>query len=216
MPPASTATCGGESEVPRPTICSPRRSWSRSNGGGGTTSPSPTRGRGCSESRPTCCGEQPQGHWGSPTPEFIAGLTRDPEQLLAEIRQYAGDAGPSPDGGALVVVGGILRSGIVPGDVRAALFEAAALIPGVELVDDQANLNGQTGVAVGRYEPNNGTRQEIIFDPDTGMVIGQRDVLVDYGMGPLLPVGTAAGWTAVVTEVVPASMVDQIPADPRD
>jgi RNA polymerase sigma-70 factor (ECF subfamily) len=161
-------------------------------------------------------GHPPRGDWGSPTPEFFAGLPRDPQQLLDEIRRYAGDAGPSRDGEALVVIADVLRSGITPGDVRAALFQAAALIPGVDVTDEQANLNGQIGVAVGRYEPSKGERQEIIFNPDTGMVIGERDVLVDRGRGPLLPVGSTASWTAVVTDVVPAATVDEIPADPRE
>jgi hypothetical protein len=156
------------------------------------------------------------GDWQSPTPEFLAGLPRDPAELLDLIHRDAGDAGPSRDGEALVYVADVLRSGIVPGDLRAALFQAAALIPGVELVDDQANLNGRTGVAVGRYESANGQRQEIIFDPETGLVIGEREILVDHGIGPLLPVGTAWSWTAVTTDVVPADVVDAIPADPLD
>lgn len=154
--------------------------------------------------------------WQAPTPEFLAGLPRDPAELLDLIHQDAGDSGPSRDGEALVYIADVLRSGIVPGDLRAALFQAAALIPGVELVDEQANLNGQTGVAVGRYEPENGERQEIIFDPDTGMVIGERDVVVDQRYEGPLPIGTAVGWTAVSTEVVPATTVDEIPADPME
>jgi hypothetical protein len=161
-------------------------------------------------------GEPRSGDWGNPTPEFLAELPRDPQRLLDKIRDFAGDAGPSRDGEALVVIADMLRSGIVPGDLRAALFRVAALIPGVELIEEQANLNGQIGVAVGRYESGWGTRQEIIFDPDTGMVIGEREVLVDRGHGPLLPVGSARSWTAVTTEVVPASAVDEIPADPRE
>jgi RNA polymerase sigma-70 factor (ECF subfamily) len=91
----------------------------------------------------------------------------------------------------------VLRSGIVPGDLRAALFQAAALTPGVELVDHQANLNGQIGVAVGRYEPSTGVRQEIIFDPHTGMVIGERDVLVDRPDNPMGVSGPGEGYATV-------------------
>jgi RNA polymerase sigma-70 factor (ECF subfamily) len=161
-------------------------------------------------------GEPVTPSWQTPTKAFLADLPRDPQRLLERIRHDAADAGPSRDGEALVLIADVLRSGIVPGDVRAALFRAAALIPGVELVDEQANLNGQVGVAVGRYEPNAGDRQEIIFEPDTGMVIGERQVLVDRGYGPHLPVGSAIAWTVVATEVVPASEVDETPADQMD
>jgi RNA polymerase sigma-70 factor (ECF subfamily) len=161
-------------------------------------------------------GEPVTPSWQTPTAAFLADLPRDPQRLLERIRHDAADAGPSRDGEALVLIADMLRSGIVPGDVRAALFRAAALIPGVELVDEQANLNGQVGVAVGRYEPNAGDRNEIIFEPDTGMVIGERQILVDRGYGPHLPVGSAIAWTAVATEVVPAGEVDEIPADRMD
>lgn len=160
-------------------------------------------------------GEPAWPSWQSPTPEFLADLTRDPQELLAQIYEDADDGGPSRDGEALVLIADVLHSGIVPGDLRAALFRAAALIPGVEVTDRQANLNGEVGVAVGRYEPNSGDRQEIIFNPETGMVIGEREVRVDPGH-PLFPAGSLISWTAVTTDVVPAAQVDAIPADPLD
>lgn len=156
------------------------------------------------------------GDWQAPTAEFLAGLPRDPQQLRDRIYRDSAGTGPSPDGEALVYIGDVLRSGIVPADLRAALFRVAATIPGVEVTDRAANLDGRVGVAVGRYEPAGGTREEIIFDPDTGLVIGERSVRVDEGHGPHLPVGSAVGWTAVTTEVVPAAEVDAIPARPRD
>jgi hypothetical protein len=58
---------------------------------------------------------------------------------------------------------------------RAALFRAATKIPGVDVVEGRADLDGRKGVAVGRYEPENGTRQEVIFDPDSSEVIGERE-----------------------------------------
>lgn len=159
-------------------------------------------------------GQPPVGGWQSPTPDFLASLPREPDRLLDRIYDDSAGSGPSPDGEALVYIADVLRSGIVPGELRAALFRAAALIPGVELTDRQANLNGQTGVAVGRYEAAQGSRQEIIFDPDTGMLIGEREVLVDRAYGPSLSVGTAVAWTAVTVAVVPAEVVDAIPAQP--
>jgi hypothetical protein len=154
--------------------------------------------------------------WESPTHAFLAGLPRDPQRLLDQLRRY-GDH-PSRDWQALAVIARVLRTGLAPGDLRAALFQAAALIPGVELIEDQANLDGRTGVAVG-YDHGPalfGERFEMIFDPDTGTLIGERSVLVDRDLGPLLPIGSAIGWSAVTTDVVPAEDVDAIPADPRD
>jgi hypothetical protein len=118
-----------------------------------------------------------QGSWQTPTRQFLAGLPRDPDRLLRRIYRDSKGQGPSKHGEALVYVADVLRSGLVPADLRAALFQAATGIPGVEVVEAQANLDGRKGVAVGRYERKNGIRQEIIFDPDTGEVIGERQTL---------------------------------------
>lgn len=69
----------------------------------------------------------------------------------------------------------ILRSGLVPAPQRAALLDALSRIPGVTATDNVANLDGVTGVAIGRNEVlRAGERQEIIIDPNTGLVIGER------------------------------------------
>ena len=90
--------------------------------------------------------------------------------------------------------------GFVPGDLRAALFLAATYIPGVNVTDKQANLDGRVGTAIGRDE-GNATRQEIIFDPPTGQVIGERVVALD-GSGTGIPSGETIEFTAVNTTVV--------------
>ena len=118
-----------------------------------------------------------QDSWQTPTRHFLAGLPRDPDALLRRIYRDSKGQGPSKHGEALVYIADVLRSGLVPADLRAALFRAATNIPGVEVVATRANLEGREGVAVGRYERKNGIRQEIIFDPDTGEVIGERQTL---------------------------------------
>jgi RNA polymerase sigma-70 factor (ECF subfamily) len=140
--------------------------------------------------------------WTTPTPEFLAQLPRDPEQLLARIYRDSQGGGPSKDGEALVYIADFLRWGTVPADLRAAVFQAAALIDGVEVIDRRANLEGRVGVAVGRDESRSGLRQEIIFDPGSGEFIGEREVVLTDEALPGVPAGTALGLTAVRTEVV--------------
>lgn len=131
-------------------------------------------------------------------------LPRDPQQLLNYIYRTTTGQGPSPDGEALVFIADTLRTGVAPADLRAALYRAVAGIPGVTISDRAATLDGRTGVAFGRDEVN-GLRQEIIIDPNTGLLIGEREVVLRSGVYPGVPVGTVSGWTSVTTTVVDAA-----------
>lgn len=139
-------------------------------------------------------------------------LPLGPAELLAEIHRLNAGSGPSPDGQALVWIADTLRGGAVPAEYRAAIYQAAALIPGVTITDEQATLDGTTGMAIGRDETSNAFRQEIIIDPATGRFIGERRVALEgYGAlaaGAELSAGTVVGWTAVTTEIVDAAPTD--------
>ncbi|OZB81979.1 CU044_5270 family protein [Microbacterium sp. 13-71-7] len=139
-------------------------------------------------------------------------LPLEPSELLAEIYRLSAGSGPSPDGEALVWIADTLRGGAVPAEYRAAMYQAAALIPGVTVTDGQATLNGTTGTAIGRDETNNSFRQEIIIDPATGQFIGERQVALEgyraSAATPALPPGTVVGWSAVTTEIVDAAPTD--------
>lgn len=134
------------------------------------------------------------------TPATLQSLPRDSVRLLAVIHTATGSTGNSRDGEAFVFIADTLRSGIVPADLRAALYRAAALIPGVTITDDEATVDRRTGVAFGRSE-NNGTRQEIIIDPATGLLIGERTVQTSPD-ATVLPIGTVLDSTAVATTTV--------------
>jgi RNA polymerase sigma-70 factor (ECF subfamily) len=144
-----------------------------------------------------------KGAWynGKPTAGSFDGLPRDPQQLLNYIYRVTAGTGVSPDGEALVFIADTLRTGVVPAELRAALYKAAAGIPGVAITDHAATLDGRSGIAFGRDE-GNGVRQEIIIDPGTGLLIGEREVLLRDGVLPGVPAGESMGWTTVTTTVV--------------
>lgn len=140
---------------------------------------------------------------GFPTPDYLASFPRDPYMLLNNIFKKTIGQGQSIDGEALVFIADLLRTGMLPADLRAALYKAAALIPGVTVTDEQATLNGRKGIAIGRVEEVSHTRQDIIIDPETGLLIGERQVLTQE-QGPM-PAGTAITLTTIETSVSDAA-----------
>jgi len=138
------------------------------------------------------------GNWQSPTPEFMAGLPRDPAALHAMLK--TGTGGEIADPEVVVTVADLLRSGLVPADLRAALYRALALLPGLEITEDVANLAGKHGTAFGI--DSDIERQDLIIDPATGEFIGERTVAL--AGGPLYPAGTVISFSSVSTTVVDA------------
>lgn len=117
--------------------------------------------------------------------------------------QYQGGSA-SRDEDNFVRITDILRYYPVPAALRARMFEALALIPGTTSTDGIANLDGRVGVAIGRNEPQrSGERQEIIIDPDTGQVIGERR---------FYPAGTvSAGEEQTTLTAMSTTVVDTVP-----
>jgi hypothetical protein len=94
----------------------------------------------------------------------------------------------------------------VPARLRAGLYGALALVPGVELVGDVTDRAGRHGTAVAFTEV--GMRDELIFDPATSEMLAERTVLVDPAAAQIpLPKGTVIGDSAYLERAV----VDALP-----
>jgi hypothetical protein len=89
-----------------------------------------------------------QGGWGDPTYRFLQSLPTDPHTLLNMIYAATKGAGQSPDQEAFTTIGDTLREAIAPPDVSAALYRAAALIPGVRVIPHATDILGQPGIGV--------------------------------------------------------------------
>jgi multidrug efflux pump subunit AcrB len=102
----------------------------------------------------------------------------------------------------------ILASGIAPADLRAALYEAARQIPGIQLQADAVNLDGKSGRAISLVEQF-GIRKELIIDSRTGQFLGLREVATITaplnGDGDPMPLkrGDIVSWTSVSTRITP-------------
>jgi hypothetical protein len=146
--------------------------------------------------------------WDFPTPAWLVTQPRDPRALLAAIEA----AQPKPAPGtrakadtptlAFFQIAHTLSTGIVPAELRAALYRAAIKLPGIELVSSTANIDGRKGIAIGRLEPFGYLRQEILFDAAGGQYIGEREVVVHSNADDAhLPVGATYSSTAVTVSV---------------
>ena len=128
-----------------------------------------------------------------PTYRLLQSLPTSPHALLAMIYRVERGHGPSPDQEAFVTIGDLLRDTIAPPKVAAALYRAAALIPGVTLVPHATDAIGRPGVAVARIGPgvDGGIREELIFSSTTLQLIGERTVIARTG--------TTTSATAIIT-----------------
>lgn len=145
-----------------------------------------------------------EGGFSAPSPdEEYADIPLDGAAAYEWIHaQYEGGSA-SPDEDDFVRIADLLRSGLAPTPQRAALLDALSRIPGVTSRGGVTTLDGVEGVAIGRDEPLRlGNRAEIIVDPTTGQVIGERSVAgtTFFGWGVGETVSSSAMSTTVVDE----------------
>ncbi|GIF23634.1 hypothetical protein BJ973_004243 [Actinoplanes tereljensis] len=124
-----------------------------------------------------------------------ADLPTDPATLLAQVYADTQGQGNGADGAAFDFLGEALRESLLPPPVAAAIYRAAALIPGVVLVADSVDAAGRHGIAVA-FTDELGERREWIFNPTTFEYLGERSYLVrDTSIGKA---GMLTGTTAVL------------------
>jgi hypothetical protein len=144
----------------------------------------------------------------NPTFRYLGGLPTNPDVLLAKIYLETWGAGPSPQQEAFVTIGDLMRESIVPADLAAALYKAAARIPGITVVDDAVDALARHGIAIARTD--GGIRTEWIFDRHTLQFLGERSVTT--GQTEFGPAGTVTGSTAIVNRAI-VDRPGQLPPD---
>ncbi|MFF0753170.1 CU044_5270 family protein [Streptomyces sp. NPDC004267] len=134
-----------------------------------------------------------------PTHTFVAALPTDPETLLRLVyAQTRPTDGGDPHQRAFTAIGTLLTETWAPPRVTAALYEAAARIPGTTVLPRATDAAGRDGVAVARTA--HGEQTQWIFDRTTSAFLGERTVLTRAGSAG--PAGTLLGTTAVLTKAV--------------
>jgi hypothetical protein len=126
----------------------------------------------------------------------------DPDGLLAAIYQLVEDpvCAPIPVGDtvqdrAFLLIDAMLET-VQPAEVRAALYQALAKIPGVTVAQGATDATGRRGVAFARAAAIEGPgssdwlRLEIILDPNTHRYLGARHVVTRDHFIPDTPSGS--------------------------
>ncbi|GAA1512465.1 hypothetical protein GCM10009827_028490 [Dactylosporangium maewongense] len=128
----------------------------------------------------------------------VVDLPADPDELLAKLYQRHTGQGYDPDSAVFTAIGDILRESLVPPQIRAALYRAAAKIPDVEVVRGVTDAAGRPGIAVAHTDQS--WRHEWIFDERTYDYLGERSYLVQDTVDG--PAGTVLGMSAVTQRAV--------------
>ncbi|MEV0647758.1 CU044_5270 family protein [Phytomonospora sp. NPDC050363] len=108
----------------------------------------------------------------TPTRDYLASLPTDAEGMLAVLRAEHPDAEPHSlfkDGVSLLIT----AAAVISPDQRTAVFEAMATLDNVTRTEGTVEVLDRTGVAVG-FDSEEGSRYEIIIDPETSDVLGTR------------------------------------------
>jgi hypothetical protein len=138
------------------------------------------------------------GHW-FPNPSAVP---TDPDGLLAAVYQLVKDpacapipAGDTVQDRAFLLIDGMLQT-VQPAEVRAALYQVLAKIPGVTVVQGATDAAGRRGVAFVRAAAIEGPgssgwlRLEIILDSHTYRYLGARHVVTRDHFIPDTPSGS--------------------------
>ena len=143
-----------------------------------------------------------RGSLNNPTYRLLASLPTDPRALLDRIYTETKGHGSTPDQEAFVTIGDLLKESAAPPQITAALYRAAALIPGVTSVPDAIDAAGRHGIAVAR---DDGTvRSEWIFNATTDELLGEREVLTKDDPERGGRAGDVVGTTAIMTKAIVA------------
>lgn len=135
-----------------------------------------------------------------PTYHWLASLPTDPDELLAYLRAHVRkDAEQETDQIVFEQIGSLL-GGVLPPKTAAALYRAAAKIPGVEDAPDAKDAIGRTGLGIAREDTKYGNRTEWVFDKDDYSFLGSREYRTKDA--PYAKAGTLLSSTAEIDHAI--------------
>jgi hypothetical protein len=119
-------------------------------------------------------------------------LPTNPDALFERLEDEARGHSEGTHRQMFTRLGDYLRETNITPAQRAALYEVAARIPGVELVGRVRDPVGRPGVAVAMAQRSDGVRHTLVIEPKTGTLLAEQEVTLEenfYGY----PAGTVVG-----------------------
>lgn len=138
-----------------------------------------------------------------PTYRWLSSLPTDPDKLLTYLYAKTPQAhGRERDQAVFEQIGSLL-GGVMPPRTAAALYRAAAKIPGVSPAPQARDAIGRKGLGIARDDTRYGIRTEWVFDKQDYAFLGSRSYLTKdapYGKAGTLLSGVAELEHAIVDE----------------
>ncbi|MEU4654821.1 CU044_5270 family protein [Streptomyces sp. NPDC023723] len=117
-----------------------------------------------------------------PTYRWLASLPTDPDALLKRLYALTEPADGQERAQAVFdTIGELLGETVMPPRNAAALYRAAARIPGVTRDADAVDASGRHGVGIRRVDERAATVTEWVFDRDDLTYLGERSYLAEDG-----------------------------------
>lgn len=117
-----------------------------------------------------------------PSWAWLQSLPVDPQALLEILYAESAYLKSEPDVSAFSAIGRLLSSTVLPPAAEAALYWAAALIPGVTLIPETTDMTGRAGFGIALAD-SDGLQNEWIFGRDTYAFLGTRATQVTNAPG---------------------------------
>lgn len=119
---------------------------------------------------------------GNPACTWLRSLPTDPYRLLEILYDQSAYLGSDRNVNAFSAIGRLLNSTVLPPAAEAAIYWAAALIPGVTLIPETTDMAGRAGFGIALTD-STGLRNEWIFGKDTYTFLGTRATQVTDAPG---------------------------------
>ena len=125
----------------------------------------------------------------------LISLPTDPSKLERFIEQHASGGGPRFSD-IFSIMQNYLDGAPLPPKVSAAMYRVIARLPGMRLIGPTRDPLGRPGVAVGLFFKGQPGRIELIFDPRTGVLLGERAISLN-AKEEHAPVGSVTNWSVI-------------------